>query len=249
MPKVNTYVVEYDDPCNPGFVPDSWSVRAFSIEHALERFAEADDGFRALRVRQVTDRGKGKWVLVAVAAVLAGCSGSAFSSSPDSGAPGADGGLPDAGLLHAERVRTRLPGADDVADDGASDLSSSPPDVVGPTDGGVAGPIGSAADSGSGDSAADSGSGDSAADSGSGDSGSEPPSEPLSEPPPAPPQPPECATWAMAYCCDEKRSEGLSCAIAAPACTCIGVQSAVTAYHDQCRFELPAEFRCEDWQR
>lgn len=49
------YAVEYDDPSDPGFGLDVCRLRAVSKEHALERFYEDDEGFRAKRIALVRD--------------------------------------------------------------------------------------------------------------------------------------------------------------------------------------------------
>ncbi len=43
------YVVEYTDD-DPGFGVDRWHCWAYSVEHAIEKFRDADDGFSPLRI-------------------------------------------------------------------------------------------------------------------------------------------------------------------------------------------------------
>ena len=64
---IDIYCVEYDDGDDSGMPVTYWHTRAYSAEHALEKFEDGDEGFRALRVARVDHkkpRHRWKWVRV-----------------------------------------------------------------------------------------------------------------------------------------------------------------------------------------
>ena len=57
------YTIEYDDgPNDPGYPVTTWSCWAYTAEHALEKFAEGGEGYRALRYTRQTEAAPYSWV-------------------------------------------------------------------------------------------------------------------------------------------------------------------------------------------
>lgn len=57
---MHLYAIEYKDrdPCCPVFTT---RLRAYSIEHAIEKFQDDGDDWELLRIARVTDRPKHRW--------------------------------------------------------------------------------------------------------------------------------------------------------------------------------------------